>query len=122
LSGNIWSMAEEYDVVTPRDLDNYAVLDGIDEADRAWWQRARDFASAELEERMTGHWEREEYPVDLVAQAGAQGLLTDGVDVSSLGMQTLSPLAAGMVNMETSRIDGSLGTALAVQGGLALRT
>lgn len=114
-------MSQEYDVTTPLDLDYYAVFEGIPEADRAWWQRARDFASG-LDERMSGHWERGEYPVDLVQEAGRAGLLSDGIDVSGLGMEALSPLAAGMVNMETSRADGSLGTALAVQGGLALRT
>ena len=117
----MWSMTQEYDVTTPLDLDYYAVFDGIPEADRAWWQRARDFTSG-LEERMVGHWERGEYPTDLVREGGRLGLLSDGVDVSGLGMESLSPLAAGMVNMETSRADGSLGTALAVQGGLALRT
>lgn len=114
-------MTQEYDVTTPLDLDYYGVFDGVPDADRAWWQRARDFASG-LEDRMVGHWERGEYPTDLVQQGGQLGLLSDGVDVSSLGMETLTPLAAGMVNMETSRTDGSLGTALAVQGGLALRT
>ena len=114
-------MTQEYDVATPLDLDYYAVFEGIPEADRAWWQRARDFASG-LDERMSGHWERGEYPVDLVQDAGRAGLLSDGIDVSGLGLESQSPLAAGMVNMETSRADGSLGTALAVQGGLALRT
>ncbi|MDZ5076444.1 acyl-CoA dehydrogenase family protein [Nesterenkonia sp. HG001] len=113
----------DYDVTTPLDLDYYGVFADVPDADRAWWTRARDF-SADLEERMTGHWEKGEYPVDLVRRAGAQGLLTDGVEVDGLeaNLHTLSPLAAGLVNMETSRTDGSLGTALAVQGGLALRT
>lgn len=114
-------MTSEYSVAAPLDLDYYSVFDHIPEADHAWWRRAREFA-ADLDDRMTGHWERAEYPVDLVAEAGRLGLLSDGVKVDSLGLETLSPLAAGMVNMETSRADGSLGTALAVQGGLALRT
>ena len=37
-------------------------------------------------------------------------------------LSTVSPLAAGLVNMEISRGDGSLGTVIAVQAGLALRT
>ena len=47
-------------------------------------------------------------------------LLTDGLDVP--GHRTLSPLGAGLVNMELSRIDGSVGTMVGVQGGLALRS
>lgn len=113
----------DYDVTTPRDLDYYRVFDDVPDEDRAWWTRAREFSTG-LEERMTQCWEAGDYPVDLVRDAGARGLLTDGVDVDVVGegLSTLSPLAAGLVNMETSRTDGSLGTALAVQGGLALRT
>ena len=51
---------------------------------------------------------------------GELDLFTDGIDHPDL--THLSPLGAGLVNMEVSRGDGSLGTVLAVQGGLALRT
>jgi glutaryl-CoA dehydrogenase len=110
-----------YDVATPLDLDYYGVFADLPETDKQWWAAARRFGDG-LEPRMTEHWEKAEYPVDLVRKAGGMGLFTDGVDVSELGMETLSPMAAGLVNMETSRIDGSLSTALAVQGGLAVRT
>ncbi|GAA1144628.1 acyl-CoA dehydrogenase family protein [Nesterenkonia lutea] len=110
-----------YDVSTAQGLDYYGVFHDLPESDRKWWAQAREF-SAGLETRMAQHWEHAEYPLDLVRRAGSLGLLTDGVDVSEAGMETLSPMAAGLVNMETSRADGSLGTALAVQGGLALRT
>src|SRR3546814_555345 len=51
---------------------------------------------------------------------GELELYTDGIDHPDLPAS--SPLAAGLVNMEISRGDGSLGTVVAVQGGLALRT
>jgi glutaryl-CoA dehydrogenase len=51
---------------------------------------------------------------------GELGLFADGIDDPDLPAS--SPLAAGLVNMEISRGDGSLGTIVAVQGGLALRT
>jgi len=51
---------------------------------------------------------------------GELDLFTDGLVHEGLGYS--SPLAAGLVNMEISRGDGSLGTILAVQGGLALRS
>lgn len=110
-----------YDVSEPLDLDYYGVFADVGEEDRRWWRAAREFAEG-LEPRMNRHWEHGEYPVDLVAEAGRRGLLTDGVDVAGAGLETMSPLAAGLVNMEMSRIDGSLATALAVQGGLAVRT
>ncbi|GAB3181120.1 acyl-CoA dehydrogenase family protein [Nesterenkonia halophila] len=114
----------EYDVTTPLDLDYYAAFADVDAADREWWTGARDFVDG-LDERLTGHWERGEYPLDLLHEAGSRGLLTDAVDVDGIGeenLSTLTPMAAGLVTMEVSRCDGSLGTALAVQGGLALRT
>lgn len=120
----------DYDVAVPRDLDYYSVFDDLDEADHAWWRRAREF-SAGLESQMVSAWEKANYPIELVRAGGERGLLTDGVAVDGYqssgvpgaeNLETLSPMAAGLVNMETSRTDGSLGTALAVQGGLALRT
>ncbi|WP_120004072.1 acyl-CoA dehydrogenase family protein [Nesterenkonia muleiensis] len=111
----------DYQITVPLDLDYYGVFADLPEADSLWWKKAREFGTG-LEERMTGHWERAEFPTDLLREAGELGLFTDGVDVSEIGLETLSPMAAGLVNMETSRVDGSLGTALAVQGGLALRT
>ena len=51
---------------------------------------------------------------------GELDLFADGIRHE--GITALSPLAAGLVNMEISRGDGSMGTIVAVQGGLALRT
>ena len=70
-------------------------------------------------ERIDGHWDRAEYPLDLVARAGELDLLTDGLEVP--GHAVMSPLAAGLVAMEISRADGSMAAAAAVQGGLVLR-
>ncbi|WP_261623953.1 acyl-CoA dehydrogenase family protein [Nesterenkonia marinintestina] len=112
-----------YDITAPLDLDYYDVLADLPEDALEWRRRTREFTSG-LDERMAGHWERGEYPTDLIGELGRRGLLTDGVDVDGLdeSLTTLSPLAAAMVNMELSRLDGSVGTMLGVQGGLALRT
>ncbi len=69
---------------------------------------------------MQGEWDAATYPIDLVRRMGELELFTDGIEHPDL--PRTSPLAAGLVNMEISRHDGSLATALAVQGGLALRT
>nr|WP_282595651.1 MULTISPECIES: acyl-CoA dehydrogenase family protein [unclassified Micrococcus] len=96
-------------------------LDAFGEAtdeDRAHWDRARAYGR-EVLERIDGHWDRAEYPLDLVARAGELDLLTDGLEVP--GHAVMSPLAAGLVAMEISRADGSMAAAAAVQGGLVLR-
>ena len=106
-------------VSTALDTDYYAVFTGIPEADRLFWKRARTFAEETLDE-VNEAWDRAEYPIHLARRLGELDLLTDGV--AGPGLSPMSPLAAGLVNMEISRGDGSMGTVIAVQGGLALRS
>lgn len=108
-----------YDLLGRRDTDYYAVFADIPDADRAVWDTAKAFAY-EVGTRMQGEWDAASYPIDLVKRMGELELFTDGIEHDELPYT--SPLAAGLVNMEISRHDGSLATALAVQGGLALRT
>ncbi|MDQ1172933.1 glutaryl-CoA dehydrogenase [Microbacterium testaceum] len=108
-----------YDLLGRRDTDYYAVFADIPDADRAVWDTAKAFAD-EVGTRMQGEWDAASYPIDLVKRMGELELFTDGIEHDELPYT--SPLAAGLVNMEISRHDGSLATALAVQGGLALRT
>lgn len=108
-----------YDVLGRLDTDYYAVFADIPAADREVWQRAQGFVD-EIGDRMRDAWDTADYPLDIAQRFGELDLLTDGIDHPRL--THFSPLAAGLVNMEVSRGDGSLGTVLAVQGGLALRT
>lgn len=111
--------AGAYDVTARRDSDYYAVFADIPAADRAVWDRAKAYVN-ELGTRMQDAWDAADYPLDIAARLGELDLLNDGIDHPLL--TRFSPLAAGLVNMEVSRGDGSLGTVIAVQGGLALRT
>lgn len=108
-----------YDILGPLGTDYYAVFADIPASDREVWERARAF-TVEVGDRMRAAWDAAEYPMDVAARFGELDLLNDGVEHPRLTY--FSPLAAGLVNMEISRGDGSLGTVLAVQGGLALRT
>lgn len=109
----------DYDVSAPLDTDYYGVFADVPAADRAFWSRARTFAVETLDE-LTAAWDKAEYPLHLARRLGELDLLTDGVE--GPGLTPMSPLAAGLVNMEISRGDGSMGTVVAVQGGLALRS
>ena len=79
-----------YDVVTPLDVDYLDAFGEATDEDRAHWDRARAYGR-EVLERIDGHWDRAEYPLDLVARAGELDLLTD------LALQdffvTMSPVA-----------------------------
>lgn len=108
-----------YDVLQRRGTDYYAVFADVGGEDAEAWQRAQRFVD-ELGTRMQSEWDAAQYPVDLVPRMGELSLFLDGIEHPDLPAS--SPLAAGLVNMEMSRGDGSLGTIVAVQGGLALRT
>ncbi|MDR6621023.1 acyl-CoA dehydrogenase family protein [Sinomonas atrocyanea] len=109
----------DYDVSAALDTDYYAAFEDLPAEDRAHWDRARAFSEEALPQ-MNEYWDRAEYPLHLVKRMGELNLLADGIGVP--GLEPMSPLAAGLVNMEISRCDGSLGTVVAVQGGLALRS
>lgn len=110
----------EYVLTDTPETDPAGVFDNIGAADRAYWSRARAFVQEEVLPVIGGYWERAEYPLHLVRRMGELDLLRDGVQVD--GFTPMSKLAAGLVTMEISRGDGSLSTAIGVQGGLALRS
>jgi glutaryl-CoA dehydrogenase len=66
------------------------------------------------------YWERAEFPWPLVDQMSKLGIVGDGID--GYGCPPMSPIATGLVHMELNRGDGSLGTFLGVQAGLAMRS
>lgn len=100
--------------------DPAGVFRDIDDADHAYWSRARSFVQDEVLPVIGGFWERAEYPLQLFRRMGELDLLRDGVHVD--GFAPMSKMAAGLVSMEICRGDGSLGTVISVQGGLALRS
>src|SRR5215831_17739351 len=83
-------------------------------------ERTRRFVHEEVLPVINSYWERAEPPLDLFRRLGALGLVGDGI--KGYGCPPMSSTAAGLVNMELNRGDGSLGTFLGVQAGLAMRS
>jgi glutaryl-CoA dehydrogenase len=83
-------------------------------------QRTRRFVDEEVVPVIGGYWERAEFPWPLARRLGELGLVGDGLQ--GYGCPPMDPFAAGLVQMEISRGDGSLGTFLGVQAGLAMRS
>ena len=110
---------EGYDLTDRLGTDYYQVFADISAEDRAVWERAQSYVD-EVGTQMQDAWDAAAYPLELAMRMGELDLFNDGIDHPEL--TRFSPLAAGLVNMEVSRGDGSLGTVIAVQGGLALRT
>jgi glutaryl-CoA dehydrogenase len=83
-------------------------------------ERTRRFVHDEVLPVINSYWERAEMPLDLCRRLGELGLVGDGI--KGYGCPPMSATAAGLINMELNRGDGSLGTFLGVQAGLAMRS
>jgi glutaryl-CoA dehydrogenase len=100
--------------------DYFHIRDELSEMEVEYLERARGFVEHEVLPVIGGYWERAELPWELMRRLGELGLVGDGIE--GYGCPEMSPLAAGLVAMEINRGDGSLGTFLGVQGGLAMRS
>ncbi len=65
-------------------------------------------------------WERAEFPFQIVEKLAKLDLVGDGIE--GYGCPPMSPIAAGLVNMELNRGDGSVGTFHGVHCGLAMKS
>ncbi|HWF25541.1 MAG TPA: acyl-CoA dehydrogenase family protein, partial [Solirubrobacteraceae bacterium] len=80
----------------------------------------RQFVDDEVLPVIGGYWERAELPWPLIRRLGELGIV--GEEISGYGCPGLDPIAAGLATMELNRGDGSLGTVLGVQSGLAMKS
>jgi glutaryl-CoA dehydrogenase len=100
--------------------DYFGLRDELTDAERDYLQRTRDFIDTEVLPVINEYWERAEFPWKLIEKLGGLGIVGDGL--AGYGCPPMSPVAAGLINMELNRGDGSLGTFHAVQAGLAMRS
>ncbi len=83
-------------------------------------RRVRLFVDDEVLPVIGGYWERAEMPWPLIRRLGELGVV--GEDIQGYGCPGLDPISCGLVHMELNRGDGSLGTFLGVQSGLAMKS
>ncbi|TDW21921.1 acyl-CoA dehydrogenase family protein [Kribbella kalugense] len=100
--------------------DYFGLRDELTDAEQVYLDRTREFVDTEVLPVINGYWERAEFPWALVKKMGALGIVGDGI--VGYGCPPMSSVAAGLINMELNRGDGSLGTFQAVQAGLAMRS
>jgi glutaryl-CoA dehydrogenase len=82
--------------------------------------RVRRFVDDEVLPDIGGYWERAELPWSLIRRLGELGIVGD--DIEGYGCPGMDPITCGLVHMELNRGDGSLGTILGVQAGLAMKS
>jgi glutaryl-CoA dehydrogenase len=86
------------------------------------WERLMDtrrFVDREVLPVIAGYWERAELPWPLIRRLAELGVVGD--DIEGYSCPGMSAIACGLVHMELNRGDGSLGTFLGVQSGLAMK-
>jgi glutaryl-CoA dehydrogenase len=100
--------------------DYFRIADQLTREEVGYWRRTRDFVDDEVLPFINGYWERAEFPWPLVEALAKLGVVGDGI--AGHGCPPMSPIASGLVHMELNRGDGSLGTFLGVQAGLAMQS
>jgi glutaryl-CoA dehydrogenase len=103
-----------------RGTDYFRIADQLTREELDYLQRTREFVDEEVLPVINGYWERAEFPWPLVESLAKLGIVGDGI--VGYGCPPMSPIATGLVHMELNRGDGSLGTFLGVQAGLAMRS
>ncbi len=109
-----------HDVGRSLSTDYFGLKDQLSPDELALLLRAREFVDDEVLPVIGDFWERAEFPRDLARRMGQLGLVGDGIE--GPGCPPMSSTASGLVNMEINRGDGSLGTFLGVQSGLAMKS
>jgi len=100
--------------------DYFQVRDQFTDEQWDHFIRTRRFVDEEVLPAINEYWQAEELPWPLMRRIAELGLY--GEDIQGYGCPGMSPLARGLVNMELHRGDGSLGTFLGVQSGLAMKS
>jgi glutaryl-CoA dehydrogenase len=110
----------EMDIGRGLGTDYFLLRSELTAEELGYLDRTRRFVDEEVLPVMPGHWERAEMPLGLARRLGELQLVGDAID--GYGCPPMTPLAAGLIQMELSRGDGSLATLLGVQAGLAMRS
>jgi glutaryl-CoA dehydrogenase len=100
--------------------DYFLIADQLTREELGYLRRTRDFVDNEVLPVINAYWERAEFPRPLVGKLAKLEVVGDGID--GYGCPPMSPIATGLVHMELNRGDGSLGTFLGVQAGLAMQS
>ena len=100
--------------------DYFRIADQLTGEELSYLRRTRDFVDNDVLPVINGYWERAEFPWPLIEKLAKLGVVGDGID--GYGCPPMSPIATGLVHMELNRGDGSLGTFLGVQAGLAMQS
>jgi glutaryl-CoA dehydrogenase len=108
------------DIGQARGTDYFLIADQLTDAELDYLSRTRQFVDNEVLPVINGYWERAEFPFELLEKLAKLNVVGDGIE--GYGCPPMSPIAAGLVNMELHRGDASIGTFYGVHCGLAMKS
>jgi glutaryl-CoA dehydrogenase len=108
------------DIGRARGTDYFLIAEQLTESEMDYLLRARQFVDHDVLPVINRYWERAEFPFGLVEKLAKLDLVGDGIE--GYGCPPMSPIAAGLINMELNRGDGSVGTFYGVHCGLAMKS
>jgi glutaryl-CoA dehydrogenase len=100
--------------------DYFRIADQLSREELDYLERTRAFVDDEVLPVINDYWERAEFPRPLIEKMAGLGIIGDGI--VGYGCPPMSPIASGLIHLELNRGDGSLGTFLGVQAGLAMQS
>jgi glutaryl-CoA dehydrogenase len=100
--------------------DYFGIADQLTGEELDYLRRTRDFVDNDVLPVINGYWENAEFPWPLIQKMAKLSIVGDGIQ--GYGCPPMSPIATGLVHMELNRGDGSLGTFVGVQAGLAMQS
>lgn len=90
----------------------------LDAESRAVRDRVRRFALEHVEPVINDHWERAEFPYEILPALRETGIV--GTYIQGYGCPGMTRLQAGLVAREMGRVDGSVNTFLGVHANLGM--
>jgi glutaryl-CoA dehydrogenase len=100
--------------------DYFFLRDQLTDEQLRYLTETRRFVDDDVLPVINEYWDAAEFPWPIIQKLGHAGLVGDGIE--GYGCPQMDPLSAGLVTMELSRGDGSIGTFVGVQAGLAMRS
>ena len=100
--------------------DFYDLESLLEPAEVEFRDRVRAYCATDVTPVINDHWERAEFPAQLLPGMAALGIA--GGTIQGYGSPGMSAVAAGLVAAEWARADGSLGTFYGVHSFLAMQS
>lgn len=108
------------DIGLSRGTDYYLMQDQLSAEETALLLKVRTFGDAQILPIVGDHWERGEFPFELLPRLAELGIVGD--TMRGYGVTPMTAVGQGLVSYELGRIDGSIGTFFGVHVGLAMQS